>query len=146
MSDLPPSLPLSKQHLSILVTGQVEALRPALRRFLLVSLTSVLKPSLSLNNSPRRCVSLTSVLNSPSPSELEHNPLLLYSWLVTLLVAPPLESTSDITRISSASATGSRPRASHSDTLRRLVEARGYWGAAPCPDRLTHPLRHFLQP
>ena len=42
----------------------------ALRRFLLVSLTSVLNPSLSLRSPTQpNLVSLTSVLNSSSPSE-----------------------------------------------------------------------------
>ena len=43
----------------------------ALGCFLLVSLTSVLNPSLSLHNIPSSHVLLTSVLNSSSPSELD---------------------------------------------------------------------------
>ena len=49
------------------VYGQDQALStPALGRFIVVSLTSVLDPSLSLENTPPNHVSLTSMLNSSS--------------------------------------------------------------------------------
>ena len=91
------------------------------RRLFLLSLTSVLNPSMSLSHVPCNRVSLTSVLNDTS-SELyrktSSSPDVNDAAELPLDVPP--ESTSDPRSRSDTSAMGSSPNASHSVTRRRL--------------------------
>ena len=91
------------------------------RRLFLLSLRSVLNPSLSLSHAPRNRVSLTSVLNDTS-SELDRKTSSSPDVDDAVELPPdvPPESTSDPRSKSDTSAMGSSPNASHSVTRRRL--------------------------
>ena len=108
------------------------------RRLFLLSLTSVLNPSLSLSHVPRSRVSLTSVLNDMS-SELDRKTSSSSDVddAVELPLDVPPESTSDPRSWSDTSAMGSSPNASHSVTRRRLDRGSRLLGCSsrPCPAR-----------
>ena len=106
-------------------------------------LTSVLNLSLSLSETLRNRVSLTSVLYSSSPFELHRKSLPPEDdGALELLSDLPPESTSDPISRSDDSAMGSRPWASHSVTRHRLDKGSRLYGCNSCP---APPTRRLLR-